>query len=83
MNSMYGSPDPDDDLRVLVDDVLQENVEVADAELGYAVILHPKETMVSRVHGHVVGRRELRTGKVDILLNGIPVVGIAPHSRLP
>jgi hypothetical protein len=73
---MYMSLGSKDIIRVYLEGVLQENVERADAVLGYVDLLHPTEFIECPVTHVEVMRRSHHVGQVVILLNGNPVVRI-------
>lgn len=71
-NSMFGDNtlQEGETLLVFLDGKVMENVDRADAALGYVDILHPTETWICPVTGEECGKREHLLGKVEIVHSG-------------
>jgi hypothetical protein len=69
---IYGN----DEVCVYLNGVLQENVDRADAVLGYVDLIVPDETMICPVNKVEIGKRVHLDGEVKILFNGVSVVAV-------
>jgi len=76
-NSMVWDLPEEETLLVFLNGEILQNVDRADAALGYADTVHPTDTWVCPVTGVECAKREHLLGKVEILHNGRKVVAVS------